>query len=280
MPLWDRRRNFLILAGLCALHILLISIQVPRGAEKSAFERSVFFVFSPVQRAVTGTVRAVGAAWRNYVDLRGVRARNGELKREVFFLNQEVRFLKDRLALFRSEVELRENLASFRDGLIPARVIGLDSANPYQTLVLDKGSLDGVRKDMAVCDRFGNLVGRTIEPVSLKESMVQLITDKESSVSVVSAVDRVMGSVTGRSAALCELRYVLASVTNGKEGEDLLTTGYDKIYPSGLRVGVITELKADEASPLFRKITVRPHFRFNELDVVAVLSKAAPGGGL
>ena len=279
MPLWDRRRNFLILAGLCALHILLVSIQVPRGAEKSAFERSVFFVFSPVQRAVSGTVRAVGAAWRNYIDLRGVRAQNGELKREVFFLNQEVRFLKDRLARYRSEAELRGNLAAFRDGLITARVIGLDSANPYQTLVLDRGSLDGVRKDMAVCDRFGNLVGRTIEPVSLKETMVQLITDKESSVSVVSAVDRLTGSLTGRSTDTCELRYVLASVTAGKEGEDLLTTGHDKIYPSGLRVGVITGLAPDDASPLFRKITVRPLFRFNELDVVAVLSKAAPGDG-
>jgi len=57
MSVWEKRRNFLFLAGLVALHILLISIQVPRGAEKSLFERSVFFLFSPVQRAVTGTVR-------------------------------------------------------------------------------------------------------------------------------------------------------------------------------------------------------------------------------
>jgi rod shape-determining protein MreC len=278
MPLWDRRRSFVILGGLCALHLLLVSIQVPRGAEKSVFERSVFFVFSPIQRAVTGTIRGIGSAWRNYVDLRGVRAQNRDLKRDVFFLNQEVRFLENRLAQFRSEAELRESLAEFRDGLIPARVIGLDSSNPYQSLVLDKGSLDGVRKDMAVCDRFGNLVGRTIEPVSFKETMVQLITDKESSVSVISAVNRLTGSVTGRSTDICELRYVLASVTTGREGEDLLTTGHDKIYPPGLKVGVITGLQADEASPLFRKITVRPHFRFNALDVVAVLSKAAPGG--
>lgn len=279
MPVREKRRNFIILAGLAAFHIILVSIQVPRGAEKSVFEKSVFFLFSPVQRAVTGAGRGVSSLWTNYVDLRRVRSENQKLKKEVFFLNQEVRFLEDRLQFFLAEAQVRESLAAFRDGLIPARVIGIDSANPYQSLVLDKGRLDGVRKDMAVCDRFGNLVGRTIEPVSLKETMVQLITDKDSSVSVVSAVDRLTGSMMGRSEAICELRYVLASVTGGQEGEVLLTTGYDKIYPSGLRVGVIRGLQADDSSPLFRKVTVQPYFQFNTLDIVAVLSKTPGGGG-
>lgn len=279
MSLWEKRRNAVILAGLMSFHVLLISIQVPRGAEKSLFERSIFFLFSPVQRAATGAVRGVGSLWKNYVDLRRVRGENQKLKREVFFLNQEARFLEDRLAFFSSVAKVRESLAAFRGAIVTARVIGVDSANPYQSIVLDKGSLDGVRKDMAVCDRFGNLVGRTIEPVSLKETMVQLITDKDSSVSVISAVDGLTGSVTGRSAAICELRYVLASAAGGKEDEELLTTGYDKIYPVGLRVGRIRSNERDESSPLFRRITVEPHFRFNTIDVVAVLAKSPGGGG-
>jgi cell shape-determining protein MreC len=120
-------------------------------------------------------------------------------------------------------------------------------------------------------------VGRTIAPVSLKETMVQLITDKDSSVSVVSAVDRLTGSVTGKSGAFCELRYVLASASGGQPGEELLTTGYDKIYPAGLRVGSIRSLEKDESSPIFRRIVVEPYFRFNTIDIVAVITKA--GGG-
>jgi rod shape-determining protein MreC len=130
---------------------------------------------------------------------------------------------------------------------------------------------------MAVCDRLGNLVGRTIEPVSFKESMVQLITDKDSSVSVVSAVSRLTGSLTGKSGDTCELRYVLASAPGGQLGEELLTTSYDKIYPAGLRVGSIRSLEKDELSPIFRKIAVEPYFRFNTIDIVAVITKA--GGG-
>ena len=277
MPLWENRRSVLILAGLAAFNILLISIQIPRGAEKSLFERSIFFLYSPVQRAVTGAVRGLGSLWTNYFDLRGVRGENQQLKKEIFFRDQDVRFLEDRLRFFQSEAKVRESLAAFRGTIVPARVIGADSANPYQTIVLDKGSLDGIGKDMAVCDRFGNLVGRTIAPVSLKETMVQLITDKDSSVSVVSAVDRLTGSVTGKSGAFCELRYVLASASGGKPGEELLTTGYDKIYPAGLRVGSIRSLGKDESSPIFRRIVVEPYFRFNTIDIVAVITKA--GGG-
>jgi rod shape-determining protein MreC len=277
MPFWEKRQPALVLVGLAAFHLLLISIQVPRGAEKSIFERSIFFLYSPVQRAVTGTVRGIGSLWKGYFDLRGVRKENQKLKKEIFFLNQDVRFLEDRLLLYRTEAQLKESLADFRDAIVPARVIGIDSANPFQAVVIDKGSLDGIAKDMAVCDKFGCLVGRTIEPVSLKETMVQLITDKDSSVGVASAVDGLAGSMAGKSGAVCELRYVLASVTGGQVGEEMLTTGSDKIYPPGIRVGRIKSLERDEASPIFRRILVTPYFRFNAIDVVAVLTKG-PGG--
>jgi rod shape-determining protein MreC len=277
MVRWEKRRSALVLGGLVLAHVVLISIQVPQGAEKSAFERAVFFAFSPVQRLAAGTVRGVVSLWRGYFDLRGVRAENARLKRENFFLHQDLRFLEDRLAFYRAEADLQAVLKDFRGTVRPARVIGVDSANPHQSIIIDKGRLDGLAKDMAVCDMTGALVGRTIEPVSLKDAMVQLITDKDSSVGVVSAVDRLTGSLAGRSAPLCEFRYVLASETGGAIGEEVRTNGTDRIYPPGLRVGRIHSIEPDESSPIFRRIFVEPYFRFNTLDVVAVLA-GAPGG--
>jgi rod shape-determining protein MreC len=268
-----------VLAGLIALHGLIISFQIPQGARKSYFERAVFYLFAPVQRAAAGLVRGVASVWDGYFDLRGVRRENLALKRQNFFLAQDIRFLEDRLRFAESEALLRENLAAFEGSIVVARVIGVDSANPHQSITIGKGSLDGVAKDMAVCDRNGALVGRTIALVGLKEAKVQLITDKDSSVSVVSAVARLTGSMAGRSNPVCELRNVLASAAGGQPGEELLTTGYDRIYPAGLRVGVIrTIAQTDEASPIFRSITVTPHFRFDTIDVVAVLTRG-PGGG-
>jgi rod shape-determining protein MreC len=278
MALGEKRRGTLVLAGLVFFHVVLISIQVPQGAKTSAFERVVFFVASPLQRLAAATVRGVVSVWRGYFDLRGVRGENAALKRENFFLHQDLRFLEDRLALFRSEAEIRALLKDFRGTVLPARIIGIDSVNPHQSVVIDKGRLDGVAKDMAVCDVTGALIGRTIEPVGFKDATVQLITDKDSSVGVVSAVARLTGSLAGRSGPLCELRYVLASAAGGEPGEELLTTGTDRIYPAGIRVGRIFSIEPDEASPIFRKILVEPDFRFNTLDIVAVLS-GGPGGG-
>ena len=251
---------------------------MPRGADKSLFERGVFFLFAPIQRAATGTVRGLGSLWNGYFDLRGVRRENQKLKRENFFLAQDLRFLEDRLQLSQSEAQLKASLTEFEGTIVAARVIGVDSANPHQSIVIDKGSFDGVAKDMAVCDRNGSLVGRTIAPVGFKEAMVQLVTDRDSSVSVRSVVDGLTGAVTGRSTEVCDLRYVLASASGGKVGDELRTTGADKIYPAGIRVGTIQSLEPDEASPIFRRIVVKPYFGFDTIDVVAVLTKG-PGGG-
>jgi rod shape-determining protein MreC len=261
-----------------AFHIVLISIQVPQGAEKSLFERGIFFVFSPVQRLASGSVRAIGSAWRNYFDLRRVRRENEKLKREAFFLRQDIRFLEDRLRFSRSEADLRALLTEFRGTIVPARVIGIDSANPHQSIVIDKGSLDGVRKDMAVCDMTGALLGRTLGSVSLKEAVVQLITDKDSSVSVRSEETQLTGAISGTSRDSCELRYILASAAGVREGLELRTTGFDRIYPAGLRVGVIESVGRDAASPIFLKIVIRPYFGFDTVDAVAVLT-VGPGGG-
>lgn len=279
MPLWERRRSALVLVGLTVLHLLLISLQVPQGTQKSLFEKGVFFLFSPVQRAATGTVRGLGSLWNGYFDLRRVRRENQKLKRENFFLKQDLRFLEDRLQLAQSEAQLKASLAEFEGSIVAARVIGVDSTNPHQSIVIDKGSFDGVAKDMAVCDRNGALVGRTIAPVGFKEAMVQLVTDKDSSVSVKSEVDGLTGAVTGRSTEVCDLRYVLASASGGHIGDELRTTGADKIYPAGIRVGAIQSVETDPATPIFRRIVVKPYFGFDTIDVVAVLTKGPGGGG-
>lgn len=276
MPLGEKRRNFLLLASLILFHLLLISIQIPLGSEKKLFERGVFFVLSPVQRTVVAAWHGLESAWNNYFDLRHVRQENQKLKQELFFLGQENRFLEDRLQLFQSESEVRNNLARFRKSLIPARVIGTDAGNYYRSVILNKGGLAGVKPDMAVCDRYGNLVGRTIAPIALNESMVQLITDQESSVSVVSATDRIVGILSGRQQAQCLLKYILATVDKGKEGEELFTTGFDKIYPAGIRVGQILSIKP--TASVFKEIVVKPYFSYATLDVVAILPAVSGGG--
>jgi rod shape-determining protein MreC len=273
MPIRVKRKSVLLLGALALFHLLLISVQVPLGAQRKLFERGVFFVFSPVQKTAVAAYRGIRSIWANYVDLRRVREDNQKLKQEMFFLEQEKRVLEDRLLRFRNEAEIRETLAAFKKSLIPARVIGTDAENVFRSIIIDRGQRAGVKPDMPVCDRYGNLVGRTIIPVSPDEAVVQLITDPESSVSVVTETDKIVGILSGKQGPLCAVKYILGTVQSGKQGDGLVTTGFDKIYPAGLPVARILSIKSN--STVFKDIVARPYFNFGTLDVVAVLPTAA-----
>ena len=100
---------------------------------------------------------------------------------------------------------------------------------------------------------------------------VQLITDTEAGVSVVSATDRIVGVLSGDAGGACRLRYVMNTTPGGQEGEDLFTTGFDRLFPPGIRVGRISSVIVDAS--LFKTIRVTPFFRFNDLDQVAVITE-------
>jgi rod shape-determining protein MreC len=265
------RKNVVVLAVLVFLNLLLISIQVPLGSKHTLFNKIIFSVFSPVQRAVVSAGAAVSETWNGFFRLRGVRVENQKLQKDIFFLRQENMLLLDRLKFLQGDKMIQDNQAAIRKTVLSARVIGVDASNYYKSIVINRGGADGVKANMAVCDKHGNLVGRVIEPVALKEAKVQLITDEDSGVSVISGTDKVVGLLSGDSRGSCRIRYVVTTTPGGQEGEDLFTTGYDKLFPPGIRVGKITVIKTDGS--FFKTILVQPFFSYGDLDQVAVLKE-------
>jgi rod shape-determining protein MreC len=268
---WNERKSLLLFGVLVFFHLGLISIQIPRGGGPTLLARAVFAVAAPVQKAGAAVGRGIADGWRGWADLRGARVENQALKREAFFLRQENRFLRDALGAFQSEAVLRRNLEAFRSSLVPARVIGADEGNIFKSVIIDRGARDGLRPGLAVCDKLGRLVGRTVDPVGNGESRVQLITDDESGVSVISEKDRLVGVLSGDAAAgRCRLKYIVVTAPGGTEGDLLLTTGFDGIYPAGIPVGRIVSISG--GGGLFKTIVVEPLFRLEELDVVGVIA--------
>jgi len=270
MPLFPKnKRPFRLFLVLIIIHLLLISFQVPRGASTHFFERGVFFIFSPVQRSIVSVFHFVGGVWNGYFNLVKVQRRNQALQQKDFMLRQENALLRRSLEIALATRDMETRLAAMRGALLPASVISLDPVNYYKSLVINRGSLDGLAKDMVVLDRYGNLIGRVIEPISLKEASVQLITDDSSGTSVFIQGDKGLGVVTGDGRGRCSLKYILDTAAGIEPGDEVLTTGFDKIYPWGIKVGRILSVASDQG--LFKNIVVQPNFRFRELSQVAVL---------
>ena len=121
---------------------------------------------------------------------------------------------------------------------------------------------------MIVLDKFGQLVGRVIEHIGLQESMVQLITDSESGVSVHNQKD-ILGVINGNDVGRCILKYIEGTEKGVEVGDILVTSGFDHIYPPGIPVGKIVTV--DPSDELFKNILVQPFFKFRSLDELAVI---------
>jgi len=263
-----KKKNTVILICLVLFQLVLISLQVPLGAEASFFEKAVFSLFSPLQNGVTVVIHGVGKAWKGYFDLRNVHRENTKIKQEIFFLQLENRLLRGLLNKANTEQEIRDLLEQIRGRIVIARVIEMDIVNPYKSVVINRGQMDGIEQDMIVLDRFGQLVGRIISPVTPREARLQLITDTDSGTSVFNQ-SKVPGVINGSQDGLCVLKYIVKTDEGIDEGDVLSTSGYDKLYPPGIPVGEVISVNSTEE--FFKQIIVRPFFQIRHLDALAVI---------
>jgi rod shape-determining protein MreC len=272
MPLFlKERKSLLVLTGLIFFQLILISTQVPLGYGQNYFEKAVFSIFSPVQHGIISFFQSLGNFWKNYFYLQNVQSQNQKMKNEMFFLRQENNLLRNALENLRSEKEIEKSLLRLHQNILAAQVIGFDTSNFYKSATINKGSLDGLKKDMVVLDKDGNLVGRIIDPVALKESRVQLITDNESGVGVFSEKRKVMGILSGDGKGYCSLEYIHVTTEDIYEGDNVFTSGKDGLFPSGIKVGKIVSITT--STSLFKQIRVEPYFDILHLDHVAVIMR-------
>ena len=267
----NKAKSLIILLFLIFCHLVLISIQVPMGDESNYFERVVFSVFSPINSGVVSVFQGIGNIWKKYFGLKKVQKDNQRLQEEMFRLNQENSLLRSILRIYRTEKEMLDLLLEFEGSILPARVVGMDASNVWKSLVINKGSLDGVKKDMVVLDKKGHLVGRVVDPVSFKQSRVQMITDNQSGVYVVSEEKNAPGIINGIGNGQCRLEYILATDTSIVEGDKLITTGFDGIYIPGVLVGYVVSVV--ENSSLFKEIIAVPAFKLQDLDLLAIIKE-------
>lgn len=250
--------------------MIIISWQIPLTSSESYFERGVFAVFAPIQNGIWSSLHFLNKTWHEYVNFRDVSQHNQRLSREAFHLRQENRLLKNLLLHYKKDQKVQKLLDELSQKILSARVVGFDMADIYKSVVLNRGTKDGVKPGMIVLDRFGNLIGKVIQPVSLRECRVQLITDTESGVSVIKRGGESLGILSGDGGGMCRLKYILSTDTSIKPGDPIVTTGFGGVYPPDVEVGHVVDVTGDQN--LFRTIKVKPKFKFKELDIVGIIT--------
>jgi rod shape-determining protein MreC len=257
-----------ILAALLLSQVVLMSTNARHPeSEQSLLRIWLVAAFAPIVRGADAVVSAITGTAGSYVDLRHAREENSELKEKVDQLTAERNKALERAAeldLIRSQLALPTR-PQYRE--LAANVISRDVSLWFRRLIIDRGTLDGVKRDMPVATAVG-IVGRIIA-VGPNSAMVQVITDKHAGVGSMLQTSRAMGETRGTDHDLCELKNVSTSV-NVQVGESVVTTGLDRIYPKGLLVGTVERIEADPNAP-WHRIFVKPAAPVDRAEHVFVL---------
>jgi rod shape-determining protein MreC len=259
-----------LLVVLVILHLILISFNRVPGQPNIRYLQVVMMAgITPLQWLASHGVASVKSLWAGYFDLRGAKRENEWLKAENSQLESQIIELREKAKLFEQIEALNRSpaLSSYRR--VNAMVIGRDSDNWFRTALIDRGSLHGVERDQPVVTTEG-LVGRVVS-VSPISSRVLLITDERHGAGAVvaqTAESRLVGVLKGKNQWLCEMKVV---TEGGKleNGEQVITSGQDQLYPRGLLIGRVKNLTGSGVIPA--SIDVEPAAGLQKLETVAVL---------
>src|SRR5664279_2777504 len=154
------------------------------------------------------------------------------------------------------------------ESTVAAQVIGTSGSEQSRVLYIDKGANDGIKADMAVITPTG-IVGKIVQ-VFPSSSQVLPINDQLSGVGAALKALRLQGILKGAANGTTTLQYIMSDEPV-KLGEEVITSGGDRIFPKGLPVGTVASV--EPGKDLFLNIRVIPSARLDRLEEVLVVTK-------
>ena len=201
----------------------------------NSYQRSVWFSSANV---VAGKVYEWDAKITSYFSLGTI---NEQLTQRNVYLERQVKTLSEKLNAatkdsIAAQLAATQALAGFR--LIPAKVITNSVDKQDNLITIDKGSADGIRKDMGVVS--GNGVVGIVYLVSTHYSVIIPVLNSQSNISC-TIKNRGYFGYLHWNGGYVHLAYVddIPRHAHFKIGDYVTTSGYSSVFPEGVMVGQI-----------------------------------------
>jgi rod shape-determining protein MreC len=258
--------------GLLALNVALMTYDARDDSTKQRKLRTVVqSIAYPIQRGASTVGNFFGGLFGGLGELRRASTENQELRARVEQMQAELRDTRQKAA----QADRLEKLLSLTQQssyqTVAAQVIARDPSVWFDSIAIDKGRWAGVEINMPVVTSDG-IVGRVVSTGPLN-SQVMLVTDEKSGAGAIVGqlgTSNAIGSIKGMGEnGLLDLRYV-SGLEKVQMGDTVYTTGQDGIYPAGLTIGQVVELRPGSATQP-QMIHIRPSAGLDRLKEVAVL---------
>ena len=223
--------------------------------------------------AVTGKLYEWDANVETFFSLTKV---NQELTQRNAYLEQEVQKLSDSLVSVTKDSSIyhRDQFALLRNyRLIPAKVVANSVDKPGNLMTIDKGSADGIHKDMGVISGTG-VVG-IVYLVAEHYAIVIPVLNTKSNISCMIQNRGYFGYLRWKG-GVSDLAYLeeVPRHAHFKLGDYVVTSGYSAVFPPGVRVGRILHV-FNSADGLSYRVQLRLSTDFPRLRDVCVIDDAA-----
>lgn len=263
-----------ILAALIVFCCIGIFLGFFRGFQTDAAGSIIDLFFSPMQRGVNTIGGTASSIATGRADIATLESEVEELENQNAMLASQLSIMENNQADYDdllSLMELEEKYPNY--DMTGARIIAKDPGNWYSSFTINKGSLNGIRKDMNVIAEEG-LVG-IVTRVSPNSAVVRSIIDDTSSVSGMISKNYdiciVNGDLTQTDSGLLSVEMISAdsAVVNGDE----IVTSYisDKYLP-GIRIGYISDVQMDKTEMSYNA-SLTPVVDFQHLSTVLVIKQ-------
>lgn len=265
-------KHVLIVCVFICLFLIFISLRF--GDKLNPVKQAVGSAVTPMQRGINVVGMYISDKLDNFKKINELQKENEKLKEEVNVLTYENKLL---LQDKRELDELRDLYKLDRKYLdypkVAAHVISKDSDNWYNVFTIDKGTRDGLAKNMNVL--AGNGLAGIITEAHYNYSVVRSIIDDNSSVSgmIVDSSDLciVKGDLQLMDQGKIRVEHIDIA-TDVKEGAEVVTSHISDYFFEGISIGYITDIKVD-SSKMTKTAYLKPVVDFDKLEEVLIITE-------
>ncbi|MGV1099997.1 rod shape-determining protein MreC [Thiovibrio sp. JS02] len=260
-----------LLFGLLLTLILILIVSAVGRQEFNAPHKFALEVIGTAQYGITRVSGYFNGVWRNYTALISVREENARLREELQkykAINNEYREAVATNVRLAKLLEMKEVLPA---PTLTAEIIGMDPSQWFKTVIIDRGSSDGVQAGMPVTTVEG-VVGQVVN-TSPHYAKILLATDPNSAIDALIQRTRVQGIVKGNGTAY-HMDYVLKN-SDVQKGDTIVTSGIGGVFPKGIPLGTVANVEKTRRG-MFQKIDIEPSTDFTQLEYIIIVMKKDP----
>lgn len=272
----SKKYVFIGVVVLIIILLIIFSFTLKEDRKLNPVESFLRDTLSYAEKIVTYPFSYITTKTREYNKLKDVNEENDILETSLDRINAietENVELRRQIDALKNELNIDYTLTDYEylNATVTSRSVGYW----YNTITINKGSYNGIKKDMVVINGKG-LIGRVIK-TSTFTSDVRLITTSETnnkiSVHISNGDNNLYGLINNYdySKNLLEVE----GISNTKDvdiGDFVYTSGLGGIFPSGILIGSVSEITTDSYD-LAKIIKVKPSADFSNINYVSVLKR-------